>query len=84
MTLFNGADNWPKILETLAAGRLDPSNVWVFALFVSISIAYGLGQLVAPFGKIAQRVTEFIAVAVLPKKEDPSKEREAPKKKEHL
>ena len=62
MTLFDGAYRWPAVLETLAAGRLDKSNVAVFAFFVAISIAYGIGQLVAPFGKAAQRISEFLSV----------------------
>lgn len=62
MTLFDGAYRWPAVLQTLAADRLDTDNVWVFAFFVAISIAYGLGQLVAPLGKAAQRVSEFLAV----------------------
>jgi len=62
MTLFNGAYRWPAILETLAAGRLDHGNVSTFAFVVALSIAYGLGQLVAPLGKVAQRVSEFLAV----------------------
>lgn len=65
MALFGGADHWPSILGTFAANQLDTSNVSGIAVFVSISLAYGLGQLVAPLGKAAQRVSEFAAVTFL-------------------
>jgi hypothetical protein len=65
MVLLGGADHWPYILRTFAAGQLDTSNVAGIAIFVAISSAYGLGQLFAPLGKAAQRASEFAAASIL-------------------
>lgn len=61
IVLFDGEKQWRLALETFTADRLSPGNVTFVACFVSLSLAYVLGQLVAPFGKGMQRVTERLA-----------------------
>lgn len=58
--LFGGAREWARILEAFTAGHLNADNVTVNALFLSLSLAYVAGQLVAPFGKGMQRIAEHV------------------------
>lgn len=64
MGLFGGAGQWPDVLNAVVAGRLTDENIVSVALIMGLSVCYVAGQLIAPFGKLVQRLTEGLVSLV--------------------
>jgi hypothetical protein len=64
MALLGGAQLWPNVLNTVAAGRVTNENIVTVFLIVGISVCYVIGQLIAPFGKLMQRITEWFVALI--------------------
>jgi len=65
MTLFDGMGQWQAALKSLTADLLSEANIVSVILIVGLFACYAAGQLIAPFGKAMQRITEAV---VNPKK----------------